>query len=228
MKVVRSDNASELKFADLYKKKGIVPYHSCSETPEQNSVVERKHQHILNVARALMFQSQVPLEFWGDCVLIAVFIINRLRSPLLKDKSPFEMLTSKEMDYKRLCVFGFLAYCSTSPKNRKKFQPGAQPCIFFGYPAGFKGYKVMNIETNKILISRNVTFHEDIFLYAQGQSPSYTDFFISLQEPDVVRGASASTSRIHVLDPDSSTVMNTPLAYTSSTPDTGVHETKRI
>lgn len=86
----------------------------------------------------------------------------------------------------------------------------------------------MNIETNKILISRNVTFHEDIFLYAQGQSPSYTDFFISLQEPDVVRGASASTSRIHVLDPDSSTVMNTPLAYTSSTPDTGVHETKRI
>lgn len=29
IKTVRSDNAPELKFIDLYKKKGIVAYHSC-------------------------------------------------------------------------------------------------------------------------------------------------------------------------------------------------------
>lgn len=57
VKGVRSHNAPELKFLDLFKKRGIVSYHSCPETPKQNSMVERKHQHILNVARSLMFQA---------------------------------------------------------------------------------------------------------------------------------------------------------------------------
>lgn len=76
VQAVRSDNAHELKFADLFLEKGIIAYHSCPKTPQQNSVVERKHQHILNVARALLFQSNVPLEFFlggglrfNDCLL---------------------------------------------------------------------------------------------------------------------------------------------------------------
>ena len=46
---VRSDNAHELKFTALFLKEGIKTYHSCPETPEQNSVVERKHQHKISV-----------------------------------------------------------------------------------------------------------------------------------------------------------------------------------
>lgn len=63
VKGVRSDNAPELSFTELYKTNGIHAYHSCPETPEKNSVVQRKHQHILNVARALMFQSHMTLEY---------------------------------------------------------------------------------------------------------------------------------------------------------------------
>lgn len=55
VKAARSDNAPELRFVALYKQKCIISYHSYLVTPEQNSVVERKHQHILNVARVLCF-----------------------------------------------------------------------------------------------------------------------------------------------------------------------------
>lgn len=66
IKAVRSDNTPELKFSSFFQEKGIISYHSCPETPEQNFVVERKHQHLLNVARAFMFQSQLPLVYRGQ------------------------------------------------------------------------------------------------------------------------------------------------------------------
>lgn len=177
VKSVRSDNAPELRFEALYKAKGIVSYHSCAETPEQNSVVERKHQHILNVVCALMFQSGVPLSLWGDCVLTSVFLINRTPSKVLSNKTPYEMLTRKVSDYSNLKMFGCLCYASTSPKQRHKFQERARACVFLGYPSGYKGYKLLDLESNIVLISRNVVFHETLFPYMQPSLPTgYAEF----------------------------------------------------
>lgn len=169
VKAVRSDNAPELKFSKLSQDKGIISFHSCPETPEQNSVVERKHQHLLNVARAFMFQSQLPLEYWGDSILTAVFVINRNPSPVIGNKTPFEVLTGKVPIYDQLRTFGCLCYASTSPKHRNKFQPRSKACVLLGYPSGVKGYKLLDLESHKIVVSRNVIFHEDMFPLASAQ-----------------------------------------------------------
>lgn len=55
--VIHSDNAPEFAFTQLVKQHGIIHQFSCSYTPQRNSMVERKHQHILNVACALLFRS---------------------------------------------------------------------------------------------------------------------------------------------------------------------------
>jgi len=65
---MRSHNAKELALIDFLHNAGVVHQFSCPHYPQQNSVVERRHQHLLNVARALTFQAQLPIYFWGKCI----------------------------------------------------------------------------------------------------------------------------------------------------------------
>ena len=63
IKYLRSDNGTEFRMTDFFHLNGIIHQKTCVETPQQNGIVERKHQHILNVVRALRFQAKLTLEF---------------------------------------------------------------------------------------------------------------------------------------------------------------------
>jgi hypothetical protein len=42
----------------------------CTDTPEQNSVAERKHRHIVENVCSLLLSALVPSVFWGEAVLV--------------------------------------------------------------------------------------------------------------------------------------------------------------
>ena len=64
--------------SNFFSSNGIIHQKSCVYTPQQNYVVERKHQHLLSIAKALQFQSNLPIQFWGERVLTAAYLVNRL------------------------------------------------------------------------------------------------------------------------------------------------------
>ncbi|KAJ0550054.1 putative RNA-directed DNA polymerase [Helianthus annuus] len=166
IKRVRSDNGGEFtsnSMMSFYEKNGILLETTCPHTPQQNGVVERKHRHLLETARALRFEANIPKRFWGECILTAAYIINRLPSKVIKNKTPYELVWKQKPVYYHLRVFGCLAYFRNTNTNGDKLEERGKPGIFLGYPQGIKGYKVYDIETKKIIVSRDVFFLENTF-----------------------------------------------------------------
>lgn len=167
IKTFRSDNGSEfICLTDFFRDKGVIHETSCVGTPQQNGRVERKHRHILNVARALRFQGSLPIEFWGECALAAGYLINRTPSDILKGKTPFEMLYKRPPPIQHLRTMGCLCYVHEQKHGGDKFASRSKRSIFLGYPFGKKGWRVFDLETRKVSVSRDVIFFEDEFPFS--------------------------------------------------------------
>jgi hypothetical protein len=170
IKCIRSDNGPEFLLKEFYSKNGILHQCSCVATPQQNGIVERKHQHILGIARALLFQSNLPKIFWCHAVGHATHIINRLPSPFLNQKSPHHMLYDTLPDIENLKVFGCLAYASTLQTHRHKLDSRSRKCVTLGFKPGVKGHILFDLKSREIFLSRDVTFFEHIFPYSSQTS----------------------------------------------------------
>ena len=144
-----------------YASKGIIHQTTCVETPEQNGVAERKHQHLLNITRALLFQANLPPSFWCYALPHAAYLINCIPTPYLHNISPYEKLHKHPCNISHLRVFGCLCYINTLKANRQKLDARAHPCIFIGFKAHTKGYLAYDLHSNNITVSRNVTFYEN-------------------------------------------------------------------
>lgn len=136
-------------------------------TPQQNGRVERKHRHLLNVARSLMFQAKMPIKFWGEAVLTAAHVINLTPTRILKGKCPHEVLFGSTPSYSKLRVFGSLCFAHKQLRDKNKFVPRSRKCVFVGYPFGKKGWKLYDLETGEFFVSRDVVFREEEFPFSE-------------------------------------------------------------
>lgn len=111
IKTIRSDNVRNFfssSMTTFLDPKGMIHYSSYAHMPQQNMVVERKHQHILNVIRAIQMQASLHIKHWGYSI-IHIYIINKLPSKVNDLKSSFELLHNKVPKYDKLVAFAAFA-----------------------------------------------------------------------------------------------------------------------
>ncbi|CAL5338710.1 unnamed protein product [Camellia sinensis] len=152
IQILRTDNGTEYfnhTLGPFLQENGIIHQSSCVDTPQQNGVAERKNRHILEVARALLLTTHMPTMFWGDAILTATHLINRMPS---RSTLP-------------LRLFGCTAFVHVHPHQRTKLDPRATKCVFLGYSPSQKGYKCYDPISRRLFLSLDVTFFETTPFY---------------------------------------------------------------
>jgi hypothetical protein len=96
-----------------FSEQGIIHQTTCVDTPQQDGIAERKNRHLLKVTRSLMLDTHVPKSYWGDALLTATYLINRMPSQVLDFKTPLEVLSPPLYSAKGVSpkVFGCVALC---------------------------------------------------------------------------------------------------------------------
>ena len=142
---------------------GIHHQLSCSYTPTQNGRTERKHRHVTETGSTLLFHSNLSPRFWVDAFNIAIYIINRLPTPLLVGKSPLELLYGYSPHYDNFHPFGCRFYPCLHDYMPNKLSPRIIPSIFLGYSPAHKGFRCLDPTTTKLYITRHTQFAETHF-----------------------------------------------------------------
>ena len=75
--------------------------------------------------------------------------------------TPYEAWSGNKPNVTHFRSFGLRAWARIPTKKRRALQPESQECLFVRYSEDSKGYKLINLSTNKAFIERCVQFEEE-------------------------------------------------------------------
>lgn len=123
------------------------------------------------------FQVPLPASYWVEGLHTATYLLNRLPTKTLASTTTYFALFGLH-----LCVFGCACYPNLSSTAPHKLSPRSTLCVFLGYFSDHKGFRGLDLSSNRVIVARHVTFDETSFPLAKSWSPAPTDDFDFLVE----------------------------------------------
>nr|GFB76388.1 retrovirus-related Pol polyprotein from transposon TNT 1-94 [Tanacetum cinerariifolium] len=139
---------------------GILHQTSVARTPEQNGVVERRNQTLVEAARTMLSAAKVSLFFWAEAIATACFTQNRSLVIPRHEKTPYHIINDRKPSVKFFHIFGSICYIVRDGENLDKIKEKGDECIFVAYSTQSRAYRVFNKRTRVIMESIHVNFDE--------------------------------------------------------------------
>ena len=165
IKEIRVDRGTEYmgEMLEYIKSQGIEYNPTAGYSPQSNGVAERMNRTLFEMACTMIDSAGAPLELWGEAVLAACYIRNRLPSHTVNDKTPHEAWTGKKPTVGHIRKWGCKVYRHINKKTgRKKLDKKSMVGFLVGYQSG-NIYRIYHPSTNKVKVSRDVIFSESQF-----------------------------------------------------------------
>ncbi|GJQ89584.1 retrovirus-related pol polyprotein from transposon TNT 1-94 [Tanacetum coccineum] len=142
VRFIRIDNGTEFvnkTLYDYYENVGIFHQKTVPRSLQQNGVVQRRNQTLVEAARTMLIFSKASMFLWAEAVATACYIQNRSLIHTHHDKTPYELVHNKKHDLTFFRVFGALCYPINDNEDLGKLQPTADIGIFVRYAPSRKG-----------------------------------------------------------------------------------------
>uniref|UniRef100_H3H8C8 Integrase catalytic domain-containing protein n=1 Tax=Phytophthora ramorum TaxID=164328 RepID=H3H8C8_PHYRM len=166
VKFVRHDGAREFATNSLkafYEVEGIEQQTTVPYAHQTNGTAERAIRTIVTIGRSMLHHAKLDKCFWAEAAMTAIYVKNRLPSPKVEHKTPFEIVYKSKPSVKHMRVFGCQTYILTPKEKRRKWDPKARAGLFLGYEEVSKAYRLYDIEAGQVVVSRDVNFDESAF-----------------------------------------------------------------
>ena len=141
-------------FKSWCENKGITLDYTIPYCPQLNGKGERIIRTLMGRTRALLNDSELPKEMWGEALRTAAYLTNRSPTKTL-NRLPIEMWTDKPQDLSNIQMFGTIAYAKNNAYV-KKLDNRAKPTVFVGYCP--HGYRLWDPLKQRVILARDVTF----------------------------------------------------------------------
>ena len=165
IKTLRIDNGGEYlsdEFKTYLISKRICHEMSAPYTPQQNDTAERMNRTLMESAHSMLSHAHLPYNFWAEAVSTAAFVRNRT-AIVEREMTPYERWYSKQPNISQLKVFGYICYALIPDQQRQKLDKKSQKLRFIGYCTTTKRYRLIDEETSRVYIRRDVRFNETGF-----------------------------------------------------------------
>ena len=167
IKALQCDNGREYdnaSFNSFSLSHGMIWRHSCPHTSPQNGKAERMIRTLNNIFRCLLFHASLRPSYWVESLHMATYLLNIRPTPILDNLTPVHILFNKAPSYDHIRTFGCLCYPNLSSTTPHKMSPRSSPCIFLGYPTSHRGYRCLNLATNKVIFRVMLFLMSTLFL----------------------------------------------------------------
>jgi hypothetical protein len=159
------------ELAVYLKEQGILFEVTCTDCPNQNAFVERANGLVQMHIKKLLAQAGLPDKYWQDAAKFSVEVQNAMPVKSNRWKSPNQAWGARnDKTLKRVRTFGCEAWYVIPQAHRKKGDQKARKGLYLGTSDKHNGWKILDLQTRKIVNSRDVYFHEDVFPFKQDRT----------------------------------------------------------
>ena len=161
LKTLRTDNGGEFtstQFEEFLKTEELRHERTIPKTLQQNGVAERLNRTLVEMSRSMLLDSKLPKKYWEESVSTAVYIRNRCPTKAVEGKTPYEAWFGQKPRADHLRVFGSDAYVHVPKDKRKKLDSKARKCVLLEYGDTTKGYRLYDLEMDRVIYSRDIRF----------------------------------------------------------------------